>query len=83
MERFGLTLPLRNQYFIMRVGQNFSEKGGKLVSNPETCVLDWPITEVGREQAIAGLCPTLEATPGKIDGFFSQLQYRLDGNQKS
>ena len=54
MERFGITLPLRNQYFVMRVGQNFSEKGGKLVSNPDTCVLDWPLTELGREQALQG-----------------------------
>eukprot|EP00961_Rhodomonas_salina_P242047 3269841-Rhodomonas_salina.2 len=52
MERFGITLPLRNQYFIMRVGQNFSEKGGKMVTNPDACVLDWPITELGRDQCL-------------------------------
>jgi broad specificity phosphatase PhoE len=54
MERFGISLPLRNQYFVMRVGQSFSDKGGKVVTNPESCLLDWPLTGVGRDQVILG-----------------------------
>jgi hypothetical protein len=54
MERFGIMLPLRNQYFVLRAGQSFSDKGGKVVTNPESCLLDWPITEPGREQVLAG-----------------------------
>jgi broad specificity phosphatase PhoE len=54
MERFGINLPLRNQYFVMRVGQSFADKGGKVVTNPESCLLDWPMTEVGREQILLG-----------------------------
>ena len=54
MERFGIILPLRNQYFVMRVGQSFSDKGGKVVTQPESCLLDWPLTGLGRDQILFG-----------------------------
>ena len=61
MERFGISLPLRNQYYIMRVGQSFSDKGGKVVTNPESCLLDWPMTGLGREQILSGAQALLES----------------------
>jgi len=54
MERFGIALPLRNQYFVMRVGQSFADKGGKVVTNPESCLLDWPLTVPGQDQTLLG-----------------------------
>ena len=63
MEKFGIVLPLRNQYFIMRSAENFSEKSERYVSNVEACLLDWPITEEGEMQAHDGAVPFLDWRP--------------------
>ena len=60
MEKFGIVLPLRNQYFIMRVGENFSEKSDRWIANVEACLLDWPITEDGKFQAQEGAMSFLD-----------------------
>jgi hypothetical protein len=40
MENFGVALPLRNQYFILRATENFSEKSERYVAKVEACLLD-------------------------------------------
>ena len=63
MEKFGIVLPLRNQYFIMRTAENFSEKSDRYISNVDACLLDWPITEEGKLQARDGAISFLDMRP--------------------
>ncbi|EKX49621.1 hypothetical protein GUITHDRAFT_104581 [Guillardia theta CCMP2712] len=42
-------------YFVMTTGQTFSEKIGRVVTSPEACLLDWPITDLGRDQIKEGV----------------------------
>ena len=53
---------------VLSHAHELTDKGGKVVTNPESCLLDWPVTDVGKDQVTVGTQALCEIRhPGILD----------------
>ena len=68
---------------VLSHAHELTDKGGKVVTNPESCLLDWPVTDVGKEQVTVGTQALCEIRhPGTLDISYETLHMKINPKKR-